>query len=121
MHVRLEHNLWDYVYFIAYFRFLEEHRVSNITAVEKYVLDKMNNFDNSWFPCFSTGSLEDSTLLPVVSKISDVETLVKSEISAVKAEVKAEILASEQSTKSDSASIMAKMSQIDDLIRRNNQ
>ena len=69
MHVKLEHNLWHYVYFIAYLDFQESKRVPNMTAIEKYVLDKINNRDNRWFPCYDVEGPEDSTLIPVLKKI----------------------------------------------------
>jgi len=52
-HVKLEHNLWDYVYFIAFLKFQEEHNPAGITAIEKYVIDKINDNDPSWFPSYA--------------------------------------------------------------------
>lgn len=51
-HVKLQHNLWDYVYFIAYLRYQEEHNPGGFSAIEKHVITKMNKNDPSWFPSF---------------------------------------------------------------------
>lgn len=51
-HVQLQHNLWDYVYFIAYLKFQEEHNPAGFSALEKYVIDKINKNDASWFPSY---------------------------------------------------------------------
>lgn len=51
-HVKLQHNLWDYIYFIAYLRYQEEHNPAGFSAIEKYVIDKMNTNNPSWFPSF---------------------------------------------------------------------
>jgi len=51
-HVKLQHNLWDYVYFIAYLRFQEKYSPAGFSAVEKYVIKKINDNDPSWFPSF---------------------------------------------------------------------
>lgn len=52
-HVQLQHNLWDYVYFIAYLKFQEEHNPAGFSALEKYVIDKINKNDASWFPSYA--------------------------------------------------------------------
>ena len=51
-HVKLRHNVWDYVYFIAYLQFQEGKQSQNMTAVEKYVLKMIRKGDNRWFPCY---------------------------------------------------------------------
>ena len=58
-HVQLEHNIWDYMYFIAYLRFRKEKHPKDITYIEKYVLDKLGRNDNSWFPCYAQENNED--------------------------------------------------------------
>lgn len=51
-HIKLQHNIWDYVYFIAYLRFQEEHNPAGFSALEKYAINKMNKNDPSWFPSY---------------------------------------------------------------------
>jgi hypothetical protein len=49
-HIKFEHNLWDYVYFIANIQEMKRNNVENITYVEQYVIDKLERNDNSWLP-----------------------------------------------------------------------
>ena len=52
-HVKFQHNLWDYVYFIANLWQLKEKNVEDITYIEKYVMDKLDKNDYSWFPSYA--------------------------------------------------------------------
>lgn len=52
-HISLQHNLWDYVYFIAYLKYQEEHNPAGFSAIEKHVIDMINDNDASWFPSFA--------------------------------------------------------------------
>ena len=51
-HIRLEHWVWDYVFFIAYLRFKESENSRDLTYEENIVLEKLNRNDLSWFPCY---------------------------------------------------------------------
>jgi large-conductance mechanosensitive channel len=52
-HISLQHNLWDYVYFIAYLKYQEEHNPAGYSAIEKHVIDMINDNDAGWFPSFA--------------------------------------------------------------------
>lgn len=47
IHIKKEHYMWNYVFFIAYLRHKEE---TEYTGVESYVMNKIKNGDTNWFP-----------------------------------------------------------------------
>jgi len=49
-HVTFKHNVWDYVYFIAFLKYQESHKVMDMTHIEQHVLEQINKGDISWFP-----------------------------------------------------------------------
>ncbi len=46
-HVRAEHNMWNYFFFISYLKFKEKTEYSGF---ESYVAQKLEADDISWFP-----------------------------------------------------------------------
>lgn len=46
-HVRFEHNVWNYLFFISYLRDKEKTEYSGF---ESFVAEKMDHDDISWFP-----------------------------------------------------------------------
>jgi len=46
-HVKIDHSLWNYVFFISYLRNKER---TEYTGFESYISDKLENNDISWFP-----------------------------------------------------------------------
>jgi len=47
MHIKKDHNPWNYVFYIA---FLQDKDETEYTGVESYIHEKLKNFDFSWFP-----------------------------------------------------------------------
>ena len=76
-HVRVEHNVWNYLYFIVY---LKDKNILQYNGTETYISEKLENDDLSWFPiqramCLSYASQEEEEN---VKAIVD-EKLVKAE------------------------------------------
>ena len=46
-HVKVEHNMWNYLFFISYLRNKERTEYSGF---ESFVAEKLENDDISWFP-----------------------------------------------------------------------
>lgn len=46
-HVKYEHNLWHYLFFVAYVRDKEE---TELTGMESYVADQIEKEEVDWFP-----------------------------------------------------------------------
>ena len=47
VHIKKEHYMWNYVFFIAYLRDKDD---TEYTGIESYVDEKIKNLDFSWFP-----------------------------------------------------------------------
>ena len=63
-HIKKEHNLWQYVYFIIHLNTKDE---TEYNGVESYVMDKINEGDVSWFPSNKAICLEkEKYLIPEV-------------------------------------------------------
>lgn len=74
-HVQDEHNLWEYLYYIAY---IHDKPTTEYTGIESYVSDKLAKRDNSWFPCGQALALKGQTsqakfseLMNTLQKISE--------------------------------------------------
>ena len=51
-HVNSQHNIWDYLFFIAYLHTkMESGRQLN--TIERYTYQKIESDDQSWFPCYA--------------------------------------------------------------------
>lgn len=46
-HVKIDHNLWNYIFFISY---LNNKEKTEYTGFESYIYDKLENNDIYWFP-----------------------------------------------------------------------
>jgi inositol 1,4,5-triphosphate receptor type 1 len=46
-HVKFEHNMWNYIYFISH---LQEKDETEFNGEESYVWDKLENKDVTWIP-----------------------------------------------------------------------
>lgn len=46
-HVKIEHNLWNYLFFISY---LKDKETTEYSGFESYVAEKLDKKDISWFP-----------------------------------------------------------------------
>ena len=46
-HIKNEHYMWNYVYYIAY---LQDKQSTESTGIESYVQDKINKEEIQWFP-----------------------------------------------------------------------
>lgn len=58
-HIQLEHNLWDYIFYILYLKHKEKTEYSGF---ESYVALKLDNEDISWFPLNKALSLGDKNI-----------------------------------------------------------
>jgi len=58
IHTTLEHNVWNYLYYIVYIKTKEE---SEYTGIEKYVFNKIQEDDIGWFPMSKAMSLDTSS------------------------------------------------------------
>lgn len=56
-HRHKEHNLWVYLYYLAY---LKSKDASDMSGVESYIFDKYTNEDISWFPMGRAISLKEA-------------------------------------------------------------
>lgn len=56
-HVRYEHNLWNYLYYIV---FLKSKPKLDYNGTESYIYKKIKSDDLSWFPMNRAMSLSDS-------------------------------------------------------------
>jgi len=54
-HIKLDHNIWNYVYFFTY---LNISNPLSFTSLEKSVIDKMSEKDISWIPIIGGGGEE---------------------------------------------------------------
>eukprot|EP00828_Plagiopyla_frontata_P048512 TRINITY_DN931_c0_g1_i2.p2 TRINITY_DN931_c0_g1~~TRINITY_DN931_c0_g1_i2.p2 ORF type:complete len:237 (-),score=42.50 TRINITY_DN931_c0_g1_i2:215-925(-) len=55
-HIKEDHNLWKYLFFIAYLREKEE---TEYTGLESYVAEQLEKQEIGWFPIYKTLSLKD--------------------------------------------------------------
>lgn len=46
-HVKIEHNLWNYIFFISY---LKNKEKTEYTGFESYIANKLETNDITWFP-----------------------------------------------------------------------
>ena len=51
-HVNTHHNLWDYLFFIAYLQ-TKMKMGKQLNTLELYTLQKIENDDHSWLPCYA--------------------------------------------------------------------
>ena len=52
LHKRQRHNMFDYVFFLAY---LQEKPELEYTGLESFVSEKYNERNNTWFPIYRAG------------------------------------------------------------------
>jgi hypothetical protein len=52
-HVYQQHNLWDYLFFIAYLDSKKDAEGKINNTIERYVIEKIEKDDLSWLPCYS--------------------------------------------------------------------
>lgn len=52
-HVNQHHNLWDYLFFMAYLEAKMEAEGQLLNSSERYVFEKMDKDDHSWLPCYA--------------------------------------------------------------------
>jgi hypothetical protein len=51
-HTKYQHNLWDYLFFIAYITHKRQSGISDFTQLEHYTYDKLKAKDITWMPCY---------------------------------------------------------------------
>jgi len=51
-HTLFEHNMWDYLFFIGYLKHKKNSYVNDYMELERYVIDKLEDDENSWMPCY---------------------------------------------------------------------
>lgn len=52
-HFKHDHNLWDYLFYIAYLNCKGMKWDNTLTTGERYVVDKLDKGDNTWLPCYA--------------------------------------------------------------------
>ncbi len=52
VHKRDRHNIYDYIFFLAY---LQEKPELEYTGLESFVFEKFTDSNNSWFPIYKVG------------------------------------------------------------------
>lgn len=52
VHKRSRHNIFDYIFFLAY---LQEKPELEYTGLESYVFEKFSDQNNTWFPIYKVG------------------------------------------------------------------
>ena len=52
-HINQHHNLWDYLFFIAYLETKQENENNILDTSERYVIEKIDKEDHSWMPCYA--------------------------------------------------------------------
>lgn len=53
IHKRDSHNIYDYIFFLAY---LQEKPELEYTGLESFVFEKFSDLNNTWFPIYKVGS-----------------------------------------------------------------
>ena len=51
-HTIFEHNMWDYLFFIGYLKHKKNSYVNDYMELERYVLEKLEDGENNWMPCY---------------------------------------------------------------------
>eukprot|EP00347_Sterkiella_histriomuscorum_P001628 403371295 len=51
-HINFEHNMWNYIYYCAYLDEKRKRRPKELRDMEKEILRKIDNYDNSWIPAY---------------------------------------------------------------------
>jgi hypothetical protein len=49
-HINQQHNLWDYLFFIAYLNSKNTTKDKTLSTAERYILEKHDKGDNTWLP-----------------------------------------------------------------------
>ena len=52
-HIYCQHNLWDYLFFIAYLQESEKQTSKQFSMLENFAYKKLSKGDNSWLPCYA--------------------------------------------------------------------
>ena len=51
-HISFDHNMWNYVYYCAYLYEKKKHTPKDLRDSEKEIIQKLENYDNSWIPAY---------------------------------------------------------------------
>ena len=52
-HTNNQHNLWDYLFFIAYIQKSKKKAAKQLSILERYAFDMLEKDDHSWLPCYA--------------------------------------------------------------------
>lgn len=63
-----EHNVWEYLYYIAY---IQDKPKTEYTGIESYVAEKLAKRDISWFPCGMALALKNQSSQAMFSELMD--------------------------------------------------
>ncbi|KRW98640.1 hypothetical protein PPERSA_00228 [Pseudocohnilembus persalinus] len=66
-HTSIKHNMWNYLYYIAY---IKDKPSTNYTGIETYVAECLKNNDISWFPIDENEENEDQPILEEIQNFS---------------------------------------------------
>ena len=52
-HTQQQHNLWDYLFYIAYLDTKNKSEGKALTTADRYVVEKLEKEDHTWLPCYA--------------------------------------------------------------------
>ena len=52
-HINNQHNLWDYLFFIAYLQESKKHASKQLSILERYTYEKLQKDDHTWLPWYA--------------------------------------------------------------------
>ena len=86
-HIKHQHNLWDYLYFVAFLQAKKVNKMTDFTEMERFVQEADGNY---WFPCYFDYEEErEQMLLKTTDKpitVDDIEKLKADIVSSLKLE-----------------------------------
>ena len=50
-HINEQHNMWDYMFIVAYLKFKKQSNQKNYTDISRYVITKIDENGHTWIPC----------------------------------------------------------------------
>ena len=76
-HRKVDHNIWSYVFYIAYLLSKQKNDKNSLTEIENYVLDMYRTKNDDWLPIGRSITLERAYEEEKVDKESEIDVLTK--------------------------------------------
>ena len=76
-HRKVDHNIWSYVFYIAYLLDKQKNDKNSLTEIENYVLDMYRTKNDDWLPIGRSITLERAYEKEKVDKESEIDVLTK--------------------------------------------